>query len=242
MTDRDKELAAGAALGALSAEEAARADEEARRSTAFAADLEDYRATVTALDSGVAREPAPPDLFEGVLAQIDAERAVEEVSERESPPSRESRRTRRLLPAFAIGLAAAAITVAVALVLTSGDDLGPPDARASVQGTPAFAAVRGEAMVYAASSDDGVLKLDLADVPLPAAGEHYEVWVLRDAGDGEMEAVGVFRPTGHDVALELRLPGPGTYEAVDVSIEPDGGPAAHSGQSLAGGRFERVAT
>jgi hypothetical protein len=53
-----------------------------------------------------------------------------------------------------------------------------------------------------------------------------------------MEAVGVFTPIAQDVELELRLPGPGTYRAVDVSVEPDGGSAEHSGRSLAGGRFE----
>jgi hypothetical protein len=52
-----------------------------------------------------------------------------------------------------------------------------------------------------------------------------EVWVLRREAEGEMEAVGVFVPTSATPDLEFRLPGPGDYEAVDVSVEPDGGPA-----------------
>ena len=57
-----------------------------------------------------------------------------------------------------------------------------------------------------------------------------------DAG-GEMEAVGAFTPTSGDVELDLPLPGPGDYAAVDVSVEEDGGPPAHSDTSLAGGTF-----
>ena len=53
-----------------------------------------------------------------------------------------------------------------------------------------------------------------------------------------MEAVGAFTPRSSQVRLELGLPGSGDYEAVDVSVEPDGGSASHSGQSLAGGHFE----
>ena len=66
---------------------------------------------------------------------------------------------------------------------------------------------------------------------------------MRDVaeGEGEMEAVGVFVSTGEDVELELGLPGPGDYQAVDVSIEPDGGAPAHSGASLAGGKFGSAA-
>ena len=37
--------------------------------------------------------------------------------------------------------------------------------------------------------------------------------------------------------LDLPLPGPGDYQAVDISVEPDGGPPEHSSISLAGGRF-----
>ena len=80
--------------------------------------------------------------------------------------------------------------------------------------------------------------LELENVPQSPAGHHYEVWVLRTEGGGEMEAVGSFTMDGEDARLELPLPGPGDYQAVDVSIKPDGGPAEHSGVSLAGGTFQ----
>ena len=142
------------------------------------------------------------------------------------------------MPAFAAGFAVAAVIVAVVVALSSGNDLGSPDARAAVRGTPEFSAVHGDARLYATSRKDGVLVLDLADVPAPAPGTHYEVWVLRQSSGGAMESVGAFTPGGSKVRLELGLPGSGDYTAVDVSVEPDGGSASHSGESLAGGRFE----
>jgi anti-sigma-K factor RskA len=142
------------------------------------------------------------------------------------------------VPAFAVGFAAATAAIAIAVVVSSNGGLGQPDARATVQGTPEFAGVRGEARLYDTSRQDGMLRLELEDIPAPAAGEHYQVWVLRTDADGEMEAVGAFTPSSSDVSLELPLPGPGDFAAVDVSVEPDGGSPEHSGTSLAGGRFE----
>ena len=62
--------------------------------------------------------------------------------------------------------------------------------------------------------------------------------MLRHDGGGEMESVGAFTPTSNDVELDLPLPGPGDYAAVDVSVEEDGGPPVHSDTSLAGGTFQ----
>ena len=40
-----------------------------------------------------------------------------------------------------------------------------------------------------------------------------------------------------NVELDLPLPGPGNDAAVDISVEEDEGPPAHSDTSLAGGTF-----
>jgi anti-sigma-K factor RskA len=237
-----RDLAASDALGGLAPEEAARLDEEAAQNPVVAAEVEEYRSTVAMLESAVAREPMPPDLFEGVLAQIAHERVP---APAEAPTSRAKRftwRPRILVPSFAAGVAAAAAVALIAVALSSNGSLGTQDALASVQGTPEFAGVHGKAQLFGSTGDDGRLVLDLADVPTLGTGEHYEVWVLRDSPGEAMEAVGVFRPTARDVKLELRLPGPGAYQAVDVSLEPDGGSAEHSGRSLAGGRFESTST
>lgn len=249
MSGGDLDRAAGAALGALPPVEAARLEEELAKNALLATEVEEYRTVVETLETGIVREAPPAGLFDVVLSRIDGERAaavhpVDAESALESEPTvaparrRRFGRSKRLAPAFAAGFAVAAMIVAVVVALSSGNDLGSPDARAAVRGTPAFSAVHGDARLYATSRKDGVLVLDLADVPAPAPGTHYEVWVLRQSSGGAMESVGAFTPGGSKVRLELGLPGSGDYTAVDVSVEPDGGSASHSGQSLAGGRFE----
>lgn len=221
MTDDDRDLLAGEALGALSSDDAARVAELVARDGVAAAELQAHRATVAAIDAGVARELPSADLFDRILAEIEPATAAVR-----------RRRTWRWSPRVATaGLAAAAVVVLGFVVLADGR--GDPDARAAIAGTAEFTGVTGEAALYG-----NELVLDLRNVPPPPSGHHYEVWVLRTEANGAMEAVGVFTPEDEDASLEFRLPGPGDYRAVDVSVEPDGGPAEHSDVSLAGGSFE----
>ena len=242
MSDEQRDQTAGAALGALSPDELARLEAEAAQAPELAMQLDEYRATVATLEAGLPREEPSPGLFDRVLAQIEAEDAP--LTPAVAPETRararawRGDRARRFWPALAAGAVAATAAAVLVLAVTGGGDLGPPDGRAAISGTDEFPGVHGEARVYRADGDQGVLVVDLADVPAPTAGEHYEVWVLRTQGGGAMEAVGSFAAGGSAVDLELPLPGPGDYEAVDVSVEPDGGAAAHSGRSLAGGHFE----
>lgn len=237
MNDQFRDLAAAEALGGLTPDESARLGAETERDPTLALDLEEYRSTVSMLETHVAREAPSHDLFAGILAEI------EPVA---TPAPARAQRTawnwRRALPAFAIGAVATAAVFVVALALGSTSGLGTPDAVAAVSGTTEFAGVHGEARIYGTGSRDGVLRLELADVPTPAEGEHYEVWVLRPSTGETMEAVGVFNPTSSDVSLELSLPGAGHYVAVDISVEPDAGSPEHSGTSLAGGKFEPRST
>jgi hypothetical protein len=215
--DDDRDLIAGAALGALEPADASRLTALLEREGA-AAELELRRATVAALEAGLPRAAPSDDLFTRILAEI--ERA---------PVVRPKRA--RWAPRAAAGLAAAAAVVLGVVVLTGGP--GGPDARATVAGTPEYADVSGTATL-----DGGELVLELENIPAPPSGHHYEVWVLRTEGGGEMEAVGSFTPEAEQARLELPLPGPGDYRAVDVSVEPDGGPPGHSSVSLAGGSFD----
>ena len=233
MTDELRDQAAAEALGALTPDESARLAADAERDPALAMELEEYRATVSMLEAGIAREAPSYDLFPGILAEIESPASTGEVAR--TPRSGWS--WRRAFPAFAVGAAVTAAVFAVALALGSGGGLGTPDAVAAVSGTPAFAGVHGEARIYGTGTANGVLRVDLSDVPAASAGEHYEVWVLRPATGDAMEAVGVFDPTSPVVSLELGLPGAGDYVAVDISVEPDAGSPEHSGTSLAGGEF-----
>jgi hypothetical protein len=81
------------------------------------------------------------------------------------------------------------------------------------------------------------VQLTLRDVPPAPSSHHYEVWVLRRNGGGQMEAIGSFTPTSKTVKLDLPLPGAGDYVAVDISVQQDGGSPLHSNTSLANGAF-----
>jgi len=45
------------------------------------------------------------------------------------------------------------------------------------------------------------------------------------------------RWTSSDVTLDLPLPAPGNYAAMDISVQANDGPPTHSGTSLAGASF-----
>ena len=239
MSDEHRDLLAAEALGVLSPDESATLEAELDRDPTLALELADYRSTLSMLETHVARETPSHDLFAGILAEI---QPVATPAPTATPMPRTRWNWRRAVPAFAVGALATAAVFVVALALGSSSGLGTPDAVAAVNGTESFAAVHGEARIYGADTRDGVLRLELADVPAPAQGEHYEVWVLRPSSGDVMEAVGVFNPTSPSVSLELSLPGAGDYVAVDISVEPDAGSPEHSGTSLAGGQFERGTT
>jgi len=217
MNETDRDLLAGTALGAVSPAEREHVAALVRSDGSAAAELAQHRATVAALEAAVAREAPSAELFDRILADV-------------RPAVSARRRRPSWLPRVAAGFAAAAAVVLATFVLTDGR--GEPDARAAVAGTPEFADVSGSATLHG-----GELALNLENVPAPPAGHHYEVWVLRTEGGGDMEAVGSFTPDGERTRLDLPLPGPGDYQAVDISVEPDGGPPEHSSISLAGGRF-----
>jgi anti-sigma-K factor RskA len=167
----------------------------------------------------------PADLFDRILAEVKPQAVV--------VPLR-TRSRRRVLVPLAAGLTAVAAVAVLALVLSGGGGR-PADATAAITGK-SDPAVRGVAVLHGSTADGGTVHVSLDDVPPAPGGHHYEIWVLRQGGK-EMEAVGAFAPASSHVELDLPLPGPGDYAAVDVSVEDDGGSPAHSDTSLAGGTF-----
>lgn len=180
----------------------------------------------SALAVSLPRVAPPSDLFDRVLAEAAPEAKV-------VPLRRRSRRAWTWTTGAAAA-AAAVLVVAVGLSLLDGDE--SPAARAALEaGTDA--GVTGEALLYAPDGPDGRVAVSLRSVPASPTGHHYEVWVL-PAGSDEMLSVGTFHTEEtRDVELEFSLPEPGTYAAVDVSVEEDEGPAEHSDTSLATGFF-----
>lgn len=190
--------------------------------TADAAD----QATLAQLERLLPRVLPPADTFDWILAEIRPEATV--------IPLRPTAPRRRLIPVAAT-LAAVAAVVVIAILATADGGPGQPDARAAIAGK-SDPSVKGEARLYRSSSDGGTVEVKLRDVPPAPSGHHYEVWVLR-RNSAEMEAIGSFTPTSQTVSLNLPLPGPGDYAALDISVEQNGGSPEHSNTSLASGAF-----
>ena len=183
-------------------------------------------ATLALVEQSLPRVTPPDDLFGRILAEIAPEATVVPLV----PSPR-----RRTLVLLAAGTAAAAAVVLVALLVARGEGGAPVDGRALIAGK-SDPSVTGEAVLRGSTAVGGTVHVSLRDVPPAPSGRHYEVWVLRRGGK-QMEAVGAFDPSSSQVELDLPLPGPGDYAALDVSVQENGGPPAHSGTSLAGGAF-----
>jgi hypothetical protein len=191
-------------------------------------DTRDDERTLDALGTALPRVSPSPDLFDRVLVAIADEPAAAVVLD--FRPRR--RRWAPLLAAAAIGaVAAASVTVALE---SGGGGLGTPAATAAIAGHAAH--VAGVVDLYKPETASGKIRVELTGVPAPQKNSHYEVWVL-PRGSTQMTAVGSFTPAGGTVNLVLPLPVPGRYAAIDISVQPNNGPAAHSQVSLAGATF-----
>lgn len=182
--------------------------------------IPEHRDTVEQLERRVARVRPPEDLFDRIVAETEPARVT---------PLRR-RFTRWALPAAAAAAAAAA-AVLITLSVTQEDGLGDPVQRASIAGT----ALRGTAALYRPAERDGLVVFDLERVPEPPPASYYQIWIAR-AG-GPKVPIGTFTPEDGKVHLELRLPAPGRYLSIDISVEEEEGPPAHSGRSIATARL-----
>jgi anti-sigma-K factor RskA len=187
--------------------------------------------TMDALGSALPRVAPSADLGDRILAAAAEPAPVISLDQHRA-------RRRIVVSSLAAAACAAALAVGVTLTVTGGgqgDMPGPLTASTQVVGAGGDG-VSGTASLYGADQAGGMVKVALDAVPPPPAGHHYEVWVL-EKGSTEMTSVGSFTPSSGDVDLTLPLPAPADYAAVDISVEPNGGPPAHSGTSLAGAKF-----
>ena len=156
-------------------------------------------------------------------------------------PRRERRRWLRgpllVRPAFAALGVAAALAVGIGIGFAV-DDGGPSGvATVAQQRTVALeplaqgVAARGDALVADAGGQQRVT-LRLRGLPPSRAKQFYEVWLM-DAS-GPLIAIGSFR-VGADGRATLRLPLPvraTEYQYFDISVQPEGNDADHSGDSI----------
>ncbi len=233
-----RELAAAQAFGRLSAEERAALADAVAADPLLARQLESDRATIAALEAKLPREVPSPELLDRIMAEVESLEAAER---RRSQPSDRPRRRFALpsWPRLGLATAAAAAAVVIGVLLLGRDDLGEPDAVATLAGAPAYSGVTGEAKLYDSDREGGTLVVRLGSTPPPPPGHHYEVWVLRNGTElmqpvGELSVATLHRELEEH---EFRLESAGSFAAIEVSVEPNDGDADHSGVSLAGGLF-----
>ena len=136
---------------------------------------------------------------------------------------------------FTMIAAAAAIVVVIAaglLVRTQlGDDAGTAPPVASAELLPKGPVPdAGGVVTMTDGSGEQTMTVSTSQLPPAGEGEFYEVWLLQPE-TGQMLAVGVLPDSGKtsfDLPAELVA----NYQAVDVSLQPDNGVIAHSGNSI----------
>lgn len=213
----DHELTAAYALDALDADERARYEAHLAGCERCRQELQGFWQVGGSLARAAGGPPPPPHLRERILAAARDER-----------PNVVPLRPRRATRAFGAAAAAAA-AVAVGLGLwgvSVSNDLTDAERELAVLGHPnarriATADGRADLVVTPAGSAALVVR-SLAPAP---AGKDYEIWVIRD---GVPERAGLFERPG--VALLTRPVGTG--HTVAVTLEPDGGLDAPSGEPL----------
>jgi hypothetical protein len=177
----------------------------------------EHRETVERLERGIAPVAPPVDLFDRIVAQ--------------TRPAPVVPLHRRVSTWAAPALAAAAAVLITLAVTQDGNGLGDP----ARQGTIRSALLDGKVALYRPDQRDGLVVVDLERVPDPPAAHFYEIWIVGPGG--RQVPIGTFTPEDGKAHLELRLPTPGRYLSIDISIEDEGGPPDHSGRSVAAARL-----
>ena len=137
-------------------------------------------------------------------------------------------------PAFAVAAAVAVLAAGVAigaLVTGRGDD-APPEgpALALARLGDAGPSAHGEARVV--GGDEDTLRVQVNGLRPSGTGAVYELWLM-DGAD-RLLSLGSFRvPASGDAEVDVPLPVPVTdFRYIDVSLEPEDGDPAHSGDSV----------
>lgn len=246
--EREPELSAYL-LGELGAEERAAFERVLAGDAALRAEVERLRPVVARLDSlpaeGWEDVPEPPPLRLPSAALASGGGSAPAAATETTPP-RDERRRRRWLrgplvvrPAFAALGAAALLALGIGLgTLIDDGGSGTPSTPAVAQRTVSLQPLQsggpahGRALVADAGGGAQRVTLRLRGLPPSRAHQFYEVWLM-DAS-GPLIAIGSFR-VGADgnATVKLPLPVPATrYQYFDISVQPEGDDANHSGDSV----------
>jgi hypothetical protein len=190
----------------------------------------DTEAAFARMQRDLPRVAPRSDLFDQIAAALPRADA----DEREPAAARPRWRLRR--PTFAIPAGVALAALVAALVIAVAVSGGPsPDASAELV-AHGKSGVQGSVDLFDPSTTDGRVVVHLKGLAIAPAGDHYTVWVLRD-GVREMTPVASIA-SGEDARIDVPLPGPGRYTALDISLQRNDASPVHSGASVAGASFD----
>lgn len=226
MSDDLHALAAAYALDALDPLERRRFEAHYPDCPSCRDEVAEFRETAARLPA-TAPAPLPPDLKDKVMAEVSATR---QLPPRVAPASTRSR------PAL-ISLAAAVVVVAlVGFAIAVGRSNGPDTAQelAEVLAAPDAVTVELDGdtdatlrVVYSVTQEQAVVVGSALDAA--PGDETYQLWAINGT---EPASAGVFRPGG-DGTVESSVTAPGVPpDAWAVTVEPDGGSPAPTGDIL----------
>ena len=195
----------------------------------------------------IAGEPAFADAVARMRAVVDGLEAVPDLGwPADEPPAlpplpplpglARPRRFAWAMPRPAVAVAAAvavlAAGIAIGALVAGGGDDAPPEgpALALARLGDAGSSAHGEARVVGGDAD--TLRVQVSGLRPSGAGAVYELWLL-DGAD-RLLSLGSFRvPASGDAEVDVPLPVPVTdFRYIDVSLEPEDGDPAHSGDSV----------
>jgi anti-sigma-K factor RskA len=201
----------------------------------------------TDVERRIARDPAFADAVGRMRSVVEGLEAVPDAGWPSGeppalpalPPLPGLARPRRLAwwtprPALAAAAAAAvlAIGIAIGALVAGGGDDAPPEgpALALARLGDAGPSAEGEARVVGGTGD--TLRVQVSGLQPSGAEAVYELWLL-DGAD-RLLSLGSFRvPASGDAEVDVPLPVPVTdFRYIDVSLEPEDGDPAHSGDSV----------
>lgn len=185
-------------------------------------------------------ETPPDSIWDGIAAAAD--RTLAPVIDLRS-------RRRQTAARWAAAAAVVALIAGFAVVLTNGSDpVGVEVASAELDfpgagdGFVAAGEGRSAEVTLLADGDDEFVRFEHADLPSAADGNDLELWLIGFT-DGEIEII-------QTLGVVDDLTNPGSFDvpedfdrsaydavAVDISIEPQDGVEAHSGESIVRGNL-----
>ncbi|TLP96074.1 anti-sigma factor [Nesterenkonia salmonea] len=207
-----------------------------------------------ALQNPVDLEEPPPELWDRIAAELDAdsspdeagaepgvERAADSASTVHYLPSRKTVRWWVPMAAAAAGLLIGGAAVAGVLLGLEDEEEPPPVATTTVIGEATLEPVAADEFSGEASmveTEQGTMEITVEITSAPEATEGYfELW-LRDEDASRLHSLGAVSPgtTTIEVPTGIDL---GEYPVVDVSHEHFDGDPGHGGVTLAAGAMEQ---